>query len=186
MSQVRSSLPPSSFPPAEVRDAPLFGREFLLVMALQSMFGVSFSSFLILPKFLKLELQASAQEIGWLAAASLGSAAICSPLVGLALARFDRRWILLTAVIAEASAALAFLAVDRVGPLAVALRCAQGAAFVTVFTGTSSLVADTVPNHQLGRALGYLGASNLVTNAIAPLIAEPMADHWGWNCLFLG
>ncbi len=164
----------------------LFTRDFVLIMAMQFLFGISFSSFLILPKFLKLELAASAQEIGWMGAAALGSAAFFSPVVGAATSRFDRRLILLVAILAEAGAALAFLTVDRIGPLALTLRCAQGLAFVAVFTGNSSLVADTVKDEHLGRALGYLGASMLVTNALAPLLAEPVATHFGWSYVFGG
>ncbi len=167
-------------------DAPLFTRELVLVMAMQAMFGISFSSFLILPKFLKLELGANAEEIGWMAAAALGSAAVFAPLVGFATTRFDRRLILLVAILAEAGAAIGFLQVEEVGGFALLLRCAQGLAFVAVFTSNTSLVADTVPNHQLSRALGYLGTSMLATNALAPLLAEPLATRLGWNTLFVG
>lgn len=166
-------------------EIPIFGREFLLIMAIQSMFGVSFSSFLILPKFLKLELGANAETIGWMSAAALGSAALFAPLIGYAVTRLDRRLVLAAAVIIEAAAAFSFLAVDHVGVLSMLLRAGQGLAFVAVFTVNAALVADTIPNHKLSRALGYLGASTLVTNALAPLFAEPVSQHFGWSYVFI-
>lgn len=166
-------------------DVTIFGREFVLIMAIQSMFGISFSSFLILPKFLKVELGANAATIGWMAAAGLGSAALFSPFVGSAVSRLDRRLILAGALLIEAAAAFSFLAVDHVGVFSMLLRAGQGLAFVAVFTGNAALVADTIANHKLSRALGYLGASMLITNALAPLFAEPVADHFGWKYVFI-
>lgn len=162
-----------------------FGSAFWRLVALQSAFGVSFSAFLLLPKFLRTELQASASEIGWMSGISLAAAAIASPFVGWWLGRTGRRRLLLLALALESIAALSFLLVTHVGPLALLLRTLQGLAFVLVFNCTASWIADMTPGRVLARALGYLGTALLVTNALAPLVMEPLSQALGWPAVFV-
>lgn len=162
----------------------LLSSEFLRIIAIQMVFGVSFATFLLLPKFLRVELEASATEIGLMSGISLVCAAVCSPLVGLAVKRFDKRRLLALALVMEAGGALGFMFVDSVGAFSYALRVLQGIAFVLVFNCTATMVADFLPPRFLARGIGYLGVAMLSTNALAPLFAEPLAEHFGWKTAF--
>lgn len=154
------------------------------VFAVQMAFGISYSSFLLLPKFLSERLAASASEIGAMAGSSLVAAAVLSPFVGWFAPRFDRRMLLALSLFLEGMAAIGFVFVTHVGPYAYALRLLQGIAFVLVFNCTATLIADQIPKHLLARAVGYLGLSMLATNAIAPVVIEPLAATHGWEVAF--
>ncbi len=162
----------------------LWTRDYVRVLALQMCFGLSYSAFLLLPKYLSAELRSSATEIGWVTGAALVVAAVAGPLLGSGVTRIPKRWILFSGLVGSGLAALAFASVDRVGPLLYGLRILQGLAFVAVFNSTAVLVADRVDSSRLGQAIGYLGLSMLVTNALAPAVTEPLADALGWGVAF--
>lgn len=166
-------------------EPPIFTAGYVRLLALQMAFGVSFSAFLLLPKFLKTELGASAAEIGAVTGTSLVGAALLAPVVGFIAHRFDRRWLLALALLLQGAAAFGFLLVKEVGPLAFVLRLIQGTAFVLVFNCTATLVADQVPRRHLARAVGYLGLAMLATNALAPALTEPVALSYGWPTAFV-
>ena len=54
-----------------------------------------------------------------------------------------------------------------------------------VFNGVVTLAADLAPPKKLGQAIGLCGAASIVANAVAPMIAEPIADNRGWGWVFL-
>lgn len=157
---------------------------FIRIVTVQVAFGVSYSAFLLLPKYLRTVLHASATEIGIMVGICLVGAAVLSPVVGMLAGRFDRRWLLGASLSMEGTAALLFTQVSEVGPFAYALRLLQGVAFVILFNCTATLVADHVPQARLGQAVGYLGLSMICTNALAPALTEPLAEHFGWKVAF--
>lgn len=157
---------------------------FIRIVTVQVAFGVSYSAFLLLPKYLRTVLDATATEIGVMVGICLVGAAILSPVVGMLAGRFDRRWLLGASLTMEGAAALLFTQVTEVGPFAYALRLLQGFAFVILFNCTATLVADHVPQARLGQAVGYLGLSMICTNALAPALTEPLAERFGWKIAF--
>jgi predicted MFS family arabinose efflux permease len=80
---------------------------------------------------------------------------------------------------------LGYLAVDRVGPLALVLRAAHGVAYTVVFVTGAALAADLAPPARMARTMALYGSANLVTNAVAPLFAEPMIDHLGYRSVYI-
>lgn len=169
---------------ALLSDGRVWTRGYVRILAIQALFGLSFSAFLLLPKFLRVELSASATEIGWVAGAAVIMGALSAPLMGPVSARVHPRALLLFGVVSSAAAALCYLAVERVGPLLYALRVVQGLSYVVVFNTTATIVADRVPAARLGQAIGYLGLSMLATNALAPALTEPLAAQLGWGIAF--
>lgn len=162
----------------------LFTPAYLRILLVQMAFGFSYSAFLLLPKYLRVELDASATEIGWMNGVALVGAALLAPFVGLS-AKFIRRKTLLSlALVAEGVAAIAFAVSDGMGPGTYLLRLLQGLAWVTLFNCTATMVADAVPRERLARAFGYLGVSMLATNALAPVVTEPLAANYGWGVAF--
>ncbi len=185
MSQLTSSaIEPRIYSPQKKSKDSLFSPGFIRILVIQLAFGVSFSAFLLLPKYLRLSLHASAAEIGTMAGIALLVAAVCSPFVGHAAKRFDRRKLLALALLLEGGAALGFVYVSEIGPYAYALRVSQGIAFVLIFNCTTTIAADMLPPQHLARGVGYLGVSMLLTNALAPLVNEPLAEKFGWHFIF--
>lgn len=176
--------PPSPAAPQGQAGGRLWTRDYVRVLVLQMCFGLSYSAFLLLPKYLRAELRSSATEIGWVTGAALVVAAVAGPLLGSGVTRLSKRWVLFSGLVGSGVAALAFAAVDRVGPLLYGLRLLQGLAFVAVFNSTAVIVADRVDGSRLGQAIGYLGLSMLATNALAPAVTEPLADALGWGVAF--
>lgn len=170
---------------ANIPQQSLFTAPFVRILAVQLAFGVSYSTFLLLPKFLRQELHAGPDAIGVLSGASVLWAALCSPFVGMAARRASRRALLGLALLLEGLSASLFVFVDEVGTLVYVLRACQGVAWVLLFNCTATLVADTAPHRQLARAVGFLGVSMLITNALAPLLTEPLAAHFGWATVFV-
>jgi predicted MFS family arabinose efflux permease len=147
-------------------------------------FGLAHSTYFLLPKFLALELAADPAEIGLYASATWLANVALVPFAGLWI---DRRGRLPFAFAGAAILALTcagFLAVTRLGPLLLALRVAHGFAFTFFFVATQTLAADLAPPQHLGRVLGYYGSGFVLTNAIAPALAERLAERAGWSWVF--
>jgi len=149
------------------------------------LFGLSYSSFLLLPKFLRVELHAPASQIGRVMGAAPIAAAVIAPFVGDLASRFSRLSVLRLALLAEAIAAFGFCFSTEVGLLTYVFRALQGLAWVSVFNLTATMAADLVPEKKMAQAIGYLGLAMLMTNAIAPGIAEPLAASVGYLPVYL-
>jgi predicted MFS family arabinose efflux permease len=57
--------------------------------------------------------------------------------------------------------------------------------FVLAFNAAATHAADLAPPDRLTHVLGIFGASNVVTNAIAPALCEPLAAAHGWQAVFV-
>jgi MFS family permease len=155
------------------------------LLVLQTMFGLSYSTFILLPKFLKTELDASAWEIGAVAAMFGAATTLVTPIAGVWVDRFGRRQFVAWGAFVMIWASLGFVWVDSLGPLAYWLRFLQGAAFSLAFVAGGALVTDQAPKERLGQAIGLYGLTMLSTNAIAPALAEGVADRVGWAPAFV-
>ncbi len=162
----------------------VFSRAFVGLLTIQLLFGLSYSTFLLLPKFLRLELHATATQIGWVSGAATVAAAVAAPFVGSLCKLLSRRGVLTLALVAEAVGALGFCFTSEIGPVLLAFRALQGVAWVLVFNVTATWAADLVPASKLAQAIGYLGSAMLVTNALAPGITEPLALEFGYTPAF--
>lgn len=179
----------NSQPTSDTSSAPssaVFSPTFVGLLVIQASFGVSFSAFLLLPKFLRVELMASATEIGWLTGVALVGAAVVSPFIGFVARFFDRRLLLALSLVLQGISSLAFVFVHEVGLLAFILRVMQGIGFVLVFNCTTTMAADILDEKDLARGVGYLGVAMMLTNALAPLVVEPLVEQLNWNAAFIG
>ena len=177
-----SSVPASE----ESSEPPLFTRDFALVLLTQVTFGVAFSSFLLLPKYVVTELQGSPSEVGYVSALAVVAAVLSSPLCGKLLDRGGRRPLMLAGCLLSGAAALAFLGVTHIGPYLYAVRALQGISYTLYFVAAGTLVADLAPAARLGQALGWFGSAALMMNAVATLLAERVAHDFGWHVVFAG
>lgn len=159
-------------------------RELGVLVAAQFTYGLCWSTFLLLPKFLTLELGAGPGEIGQVSAVPGLTAALAVPFVGRLIDRVGRKSLITSGALLIALTAFGFTAVDRLGPLLYALQFCTGLSFVLTFNAAGVHAADLAPPDRLGQVLGVFGASNVVTNAIAPGIFEPIASAHGWRTVF--
>jgi MFS family permease len=154
-------------------------RQFVLLLVLQFSFGIAFSIFVLLPKILAASLHAGPAGIGVVMAMFNFAGIATIPFVGARVDRPGRPRLIRAGTIVMLVASLGYLFVDRVGPLAMALRAAHGVAYTIVFITGSALAADLSPPGRMARTMALYGSANLVTNAIAPLLVEPLIDHVG-------
>lgn len=171
-------------PPAELARRWAYPPAYLRILAVQMAFGLSYSAFLLLPKYLRLELGANAQDIGAVAGAAVVAAAVLAPFIGLSARWVSRRLLVGCALILAGLAGATFTLVPGLGPLMYLIRVLQGVAWIIVFQCTATMVADLVPKERLSQAIGFLGVAMLATNALAPAVVEPIADRFGWGIAF--
>ncbi len=164
---------------------PLYRAKFVVLLLVQFVFGLGFSSFLLLPKYLTVAHAADASTIGRVGATGPIVAVLALPLIAPYIDRVRRQYLLAFSAAAMFAAALGFAYLRELEPSVYLLRALQGAAFTTFMSTTSTLVVELAPPARLGQALGLQGAANLVTNAIGPALAEPLAHSWGWQPVFL-
>jgi MFS family permease len=166
------------------KDASLFTRRFVLLLVTQTLFGLSFSTFFLLPKFLKLVLHASEVELGKVGAFGTVAGVLAFPLVGALNDRFGRRPFVLLGTFMLTCSAFAMLLVGETGPLLYGLRVLHGLSFALLFNSATTLVSDGVQGERMGQALSIFGASLLATQALAPAFAEAIAARAGWPWVF--
>jgi MFS family permease len=172
-------------PPAEASPTDADARQLALLLALQFAFGIAFSIFLLLPKIFATSLRAGPGGIGLVQSMFSLAGFVAVPLVGARVDRPGRARFIIAGTLLMAVTSLGYLAVDRVGPLALVLRAAHGAAYTIVFVTGAALAADLSAPERMARTMALYGSANLVTNAVAPLFAEPMIDRLGYRSVYV-
>jgi MFS family permease len=160
-------------------------RQLLLLLALQFSFGIAFSIFLLLPKIFATSLHTGPGGIGLVQAMFSLAGFVAVPFVGARVDRPGRARLIAAGTLLMVVTSLGYLAVDHVGPLALVLRAAHGVAYTIVFVTGAALAADLAPPARMARTMALYGSANLVTNAVAPLFAEPMIDHLGYRSVYV-
>jgi MFS family permease len=164
----------------------IFTPAFWLLLAVQTAFGLGFSTFLLLPKLLTTELGASPRDIGLVTAVGNVAGVLMFPLVGTVSDRTGRKPFIVGGSVVLALTSLGFHAVDSLGPLLYALCIVRTASFACVFNSTTTLVTEQVAPKRMAQALGIFGVALLSTHAVAPAAAEIVSEHYGWGPVFTG
>jgi MFS family permease len=153
--------------------------QFAILLTLQFSFGIAFSTFLLLPKMLAVYLHAGPAGVGLINSTFAAAGVAAIPFVGARVDRPGRPRLIRNGSLLMVVSALAYIAVDHVGVLAVALRALHGVAYAVVFVVGAAVAGDLAPPGAMSRTIALYGSSNLVTNAVAPLVVEPLVDRWG-------
>ena len=162
----------------------LLSREFLLLLASVSLFGFSWSFYLILPKFFTTELGMDAAGIGRAVAVEGLTAVAITPLIGWLVDRYGRQPWLVFGNLMLALTGVLYLFVDHEGPLLYLAQMSWGVGMVMGFNAAGTMTADIAPSDRMAQALGLFGAANLGMNAVSPTIGEMLADASGWRSVF--
>ncbi len=157
---------------------------FLALLAITTLFGLSFSTYFLLPKFLSVELAADPVTIGGVTTIFWLASALVVPFTGQQIDRRGRRLFAGIGGLLLACSCAGFVWIDSVGPLIWMLRIAQGVGFTLFYVAVATLVADLSPPERLGQALGLFGAVMIFTNAAGPAFAEWASVRFGWTPVF--
>ena len=166
-------------------DEPILTGEFAALLAAVLAFGLAHSAYFLLPKFLAVELHASASEIGGISALTWFANVALVAFVGVWVDRRGRLPFAYIGAALMAATCLGFLFVHSLGWWLVFLRIVHGFAFTLFFIAASTLAADVAPARRLGQSLGLFGAMMVSTNALAPAIAEWLSEAAGWPVVFV-
>lgn len=175
--------PTASPSPPRVTKPPLWSLPFVLLLGIQFTYGMAFSSFFVLPKYLIEVRAASSSLVGNAHGAFALCGALAVPFVGVIADRWGRRRVLIAGLI------LAVITFAPVGWTAAPgallfLRALHGISFSMVFASGGTLAVDLAPPSRRAEAVGYFGTAMLVTNALGPLLAEWLARHGDWSTVF--
>jgi MFS family permease len=159
-------------------------RDVRWILGTQLMFGFAWSLYLLTPKFVATELHAGPDVIGRIASMGGLAGLLTVPFAAYGIDHVSRRLFfrLGTALIVLLS--LGFMHVHAVGPLVFVLQGCVSAAFVLSFNSAAAMLMDHAPPERIGQAIGWLGGANVLMNAVATMIAEPLAASYGWNVVF--
>lgn len=163
---------------------PLLTPRFALLLFNAGIFGLAFSTYFLLPKFLAVELAADAATIGSVTSIAWLASVFVVPIVGVQIDHHGRKYFGCLGATIFAFACLGYLWVSAVGPLLWILRLCQGLSFTLFFVSMSTLATDISPAERLGQAIGVFGAVMISTNAIGPALAEWGAQQYGWPTIF--
>ncbi|NIP93541.1 MAG: MFS transporter, partial [Akkermansiaceae bacterium] len=97
----------------------IFSRAFLTLLLAQALFGLSFSTYFLLPKYLQTELQADPTTIGWISGAAWMTSILCVPVTGGFVDRLGRRRFQLIGSFCMVIGCCLFAVADSVGVLLV-------------------------------------------------------------------
>ncbi len=165
-------------------EPPLLTARFLTLLLAQALFGLAFSTYFLIPKYLQVELGAGPETIGWVSGIAWTTSVLCVPVTGTLIDRIGRQRFAYIGAAAMVVGCALFASSDRVGALLAAARVLQGMGFSFFFVAASTLAADLAPPARLSQAIGWFGAMMTMTNAISPAVAEPLADVLGWRPVF--
>jgi MFS family permease len=157
----------------------------VLLLAMMACFGMSWSFYLILPKFLATELSLDAAGIGRIVGIQGGTAVLMTPLVGWLVDRYGRIPWLVTGNLMLAATGIVFLFVDQVGPVLYVAQMMWGTGMVMTFNSAGATAADIAPSHRMAEAIGFFGAANLGMNAVSPAVGELLESTVGWSYVFM-
>jgi MFS family permease len=156
----------------------------VLILVAQTVFGFGWSLYLLTPKFMATALHAGPEPIGEAAAVGGCAGLLTAPFAARGLDRFGRKLFFRAGAARVVLLSLGFLQVREMGAFVYLLQGCVSAAFVLAFNAAAALLADSVPPSRLGQAIGWLGGANVLMNAVATIVAEPLAMRHGWHVVF--
>ncbi len=159
-------------------------KNFSLITAAGFLFFCNFSSFFLLPLFIK-SLQGNEKNIGFI----MGAFGITSigviPVVSYLLDNYGRRRLLVLGSLVMGFSSFGFLFIRELSPFLYVFRLFQGIGFAFFFTSSATAVVDVVPASRRGQGLGIFGAFLILTYAIGPSIGEIIINKSGFSLFFI-
>lgn len=162
----------------------LLTSRFFILLAATASFGLAFSAYFLLPKYLAVVLGADPATIGGLNAISMFASVVAMPFVGIQVDRLGRKGFAISGALIFALASGTFCFINEIGIVLWIVRILQGFAFTMFYVAMSTLATDLAPEERLGQAIGLFGGVMIATNALGPALAEWGAAIYGWPFVF--
>ena len=93
--------------------------------------------------------------------------------------RFSRKRLFLLASLLLVAAGLGLIFVRNVA-LLLALRVLQGIGYSITTTISMALAADTLPEEDVGKGIGYFGLTTVIGQMVGPAMALAIQERWGF------
>jgi MFS family permease len=172
-------------PSPTLSPSPLTIPAFRRLLLTQALFGVAYSVFLILPKYLATHLHAATGLISWIMASAAAANVVTAPLIGRIAGGSGARRGMVIGNLSMAAGSILFVFVASPGVGAFVARALQGMGWALVFSSAGMLAVALAPRDRMAQAIGLHGSANIVTNAIGPALAEPAIAAWGATPVFV-
>lgn len=158
---------------------------FAQLLLTQALFGLGWSMFLVIPKFVVQEFQADPAQVGWITAVPGIAIVLTIPLVATHIDRFPARWFMSAGSLLVTLAALGTALLPALDWRIYVYQALQGLGFVFCFNAGGAMAADLAPPASLGRAMAWYGAANLGMNGVSPYVGELLLPDHGWRGAYL-
>jgi len=159
-------------------------KNFTLATAANFFFFCNFSSFFLLPIYIK-DLGGNEANIGFI----MGSFGITSlgaiPFVAYLVDKYGRRRFMLLGYAIMFIASLCYLLISHLSPVFYLLRFVQGVSFAFSFTAAGTFVTDYIPPERRAEGLGIFSAFTIASYAIGPSLGELIIELSGFNSFFI-
>ncbi len=160
------------------------GRNFTSVVIANFFLFCNFSSFFLLPIFIK-KLGGNEADIGYI----MGSFGVTSlgslPFVAFLIDKYGRRKFMLFGALIMYLSSLSYLAITELSSLIYLFRTLQGIGFAFFFTSAGTAVVDYIPDAKRGQGLGIFGAFTIASYALGPTLGEFIIEKFGFRLFFI-
>lgn len=167
----------AALPPRARLATPVFVR----LLLTQALFGLGWSMFLVIPKFVVQQFHADPAQVGWITAVPGIAIVLSIPLVATHIDRFPARWFMCGGSLMVTLAALGTAFLPALDWRIYVYQALQGLGFVFCFNAGGAMAADLAPPASMGRAMAWFGAANLGMNGVSPFVGELLLPDYGWR-----
>lgn len=163
----------------------LLTRDFVWVILINTFFHLNFTSFFLLPLFIK-SLGGDEADIGIIMGVAGFASIVVIPFTGSLIDRFGRKPFLIYGNLIMTLVGLLFANLKTLNIfIFILLRIIQGFGFAFTFVSAQTIVIDIVPESRRAEGLGFFGVFTMATHALGPAIGEIIQLRFGFSTLFL-
>ena len=159
-------------------------RNFTLATAANFFFFCNFSSFFLLPLYIK-DLGGDEANIGFIMGSFGITSLVALPFVAYLVDKYGRRRFMLLGYGIMVAATLGYLFISHLSPVFYLLRFVQGVSFAFAFTSAGTFVTDYIPPERRAEGLGIFSAFTIASYAIGPSSGELVIELFGFNSFFI-
>lgn len=171
-----------------ISKAPLFTREFVLLLASGLLLTTGIGVFYLFPLFV-LDLGGSKSDIGILMGIMSLSAVALRPWTSGLVDHLGRKGSMAVGCLLMTAVSIAHLffkgTIEQIYPVLVVLRLLFGTGLALGIIASLTLAADLAPVSRLNEGLGIFGVMPLMGIAIGPVVGERIIHQWGFDAMFL-
>jgi DHA2 family multidrug resistance protein len=128
-------------------------------------------------------MSATQDQISWVLTSYIVAAAIATPLTGVLAARYGRKRLLITCMIAFTVASMLCGSATTLEQM-VAFRVFQGAAGAALVPLSQAVLLDTYPREKHGSAMALWGMGVMIGPILGPTLGGYLTEYYSWRWAF--